>query len=756
MISALFVALPCATTLSASAASAWAAQGAAVLSLEERDGKQDVLHTGWSDWGLDYGKVVQVRPGDVFAFSAEIGPGRMPTRGHVDLCAKLCDSAGRVVAWTYASTGFRVPSTTNETATLSFVVPDGVTSVGPRLTGKGEVCFTTQLLSFGKAGTFARRKDVKDAVFRAGSLSVKVRGRDAGIEVTDGRTGRIWRTVEGTGDFAPLAVAPTDNGVEMTVVDLLSLATNRMAVFSDAPDMVAVEVRGDGKMPRNMRYPAPFKTEKGDRLIVPLREGIGYPVEEHVSVPSSFGLSMPFFGVAEDGSGAGWMGLVETPDDMSVVPSRAEDRLTAGVEWLPQRGRFGYDRRIRFFFLDRGGHVAMAKRYRTFARSCGRLVTFGEKRKRLPQIDALVGAANVWYMYGVHAVDSVRLVREMQAAGIDKILWSNGGNVKVLAGMTNVLVSTYDVYQDVGNPEQEKKLGRKVANSEAWPQDVAWDGPTSNDWTHAWGIKAPDGTWTHCAMMCDAVAPGYARKKIAADIAGHGPFNCRFIDTTTAAPLRECWNPAHPMTRSDSRQSRTALLKVLGGEFGLVAGSEDGNDSVLPWCDYFEGMMSLNPYRVPDSGRNLLKVWTNAPADVVKYQVGEQYRLPLWELVYHDCCVAYWYWGDYSNKIPSVWRKRDLFNALYATPPMFLFDGNAWSELRDRFVESYKYGGALAAATGYSEMLDHRILSADRRVQQTVFANGISVVVNFSERPFSMADGMIVPSLSHVVIKDSN
>ncbi len=36
------------------------------------------------------------------------------------------------------------------------------------------------------------------------------------------------------------------------------------------------------------------------------------------------------------------------------------------------------------------------------------------------------------------------------------------------------------------------------------------------------------------------------------------------------------------------------------------------------------------------------------------------YRLLLWELVYHDCVVAQWYWGDYNNKLPAVWDRRDL------------------------------------------------------------------------------------------------
>lgn len=756
-IAALTAATVCASAAdSLNAASTWAALGEKFITLKERDGMLEVTHTGWSDWTLVYGESMKVAPGDVCTFSAEIGPGALPTRNRLDLSATLYGAAGRVIDWNYARTRFRVFSTTNETVSFSFAVPEGVSSVSPRATGTGTICFKTRVVRLSKSGTFERSDACGDVGFETGSLSVKVRAKDAGIVVIDKRTGRAWRSLESKGGLSAVSCSLSNGRIEAAFVDPLSLATNQMSVFSVRPDEITVEIGGEGVMPRSLLCPAAFETADGDRLVVPMQEGIGFPVEEKVPLPRTIPLSMPFFGVVDDKSGAGWMCHIETPDDASVVPLRANGRLTAGVVWLPQKGRFGYVRRLRFSFLPSGGHVAMAKRYREFARSAGRLVTFAEKRKSRPKIDALLGAANVWYFYGSNAVDSVELVRDMQASGIKKVLWSNGGNVNVLSKMTNVLVSTYDVYQDVGNPEQERKLGYRTANFEAWPDDVVWDGPTSNDWAYAWGIKAKDGTWAHCAMMCDEVAPRYARKKIAADMAKHGAFNCRFIDTTTAAPLRECWNPAHPMTRTDSRRFRRELLKVVCGEFKLVTGSENGCDSVLPWCDYFEGMMSLVHYRVPDSGRNQLQVWTNAPSNVVKFQIGEKYRLPLWELVYHDCCVAYWYWGDYNNKIPSTWRKRDLFNALYGTPPMFLFDGKAWGELRDRFVESYKCGGALAAATGYSEMLDHRILSADRSVQQTVFANGISVVVNFGEQPFSMADGTVVQSVSHVVVKHCN
>ncbi|MDD4101803.1 MAG: glycoside hydrolase, partial [Kiritimatiellae bacterium] len=213
----------------------------------------------------------------------------------------------------------------------------------------------------------------------------------------------------------------------------------------------------------------------------------------------------------------------------------------------------------------------------------------------------------------------------------------------------------------------------------------------------------------------------------------------------------ECYHPDHPMTRSQSRHYKMELLKLVSEEFGMVCGSETGHEAAVPYCDYFEGMLSLGPYRVPDSGRDMLRVWDEVPENLGKYQVGEAYRLPLWELVYHDCVVAQWYWGDYNNKLPAVWRKRDLFNALYGTPPMYMFTLRGWREQKERFVESYKTAATVAHLTGYHEMVDHRMLTSDRSVQQTFFANGVRVTVNFGDKPYAAEGGKILAPLDLLV-----
>lgn len=248
---------------------------------------------------------------------------------------------------------------------------------------------------------------------------------------------------------------------------------------------------------------------------------------------------------------------------------------------------------------------------------------------------------------------------------------------------------------------------------------------------------------THAGWSATGLVPGYARARISADLATH-PYRCRFIDTTTASPWNECFARDHPMTRTESKQSKMELLRYVSEDCKLVTGCETGHDAAVPYLHYFEGMLSLGPYRVPRAGYDVSRIWTEVPATVAKLQLGHQYRLPLWELVFHDCVVAQWYWGDYNNKLPSLWDKRDLFNVLYGTPPMIMFARGAWEADKARFIQTCMNTCPYARAAGYSEMTAHRFLTPDRNVQQTQFANGMAVTVNFGDTPYSMSGGTVV------------
>ncbi len=589
------------------------------------------------------------------------------------------------------------------------------------------------------------------------AISVTLDTDDATLSVTDKRTGQTWRQKSLT-DCKIIQSAKTGDGIEMTWHHPgLDMDIETELLLDKGLPEFTLELASKGELKWSLRFPHPFVTEPGTYLVVPMNEGISYPVEDETISPGRLvaygghGICMPFWGVTDGRQGH--MAIIETPDDASIRIQRTDGKLCIGPEWDSQKGQYGYARRLRYVFFDKGGHVAMCKRYRSYAQKAGLLKTLEQKRKENPDVDLLIGAVNVWCW----EKNALAIVREMKSLGIERILWSHREQpdvIKSMNEMDGVLTSRYDIYQDLMDPQVVEQQLRRVHpdwTQDGWPKDIMLD--KSGDWRKGWRVKGRDGQMYPCGVLCDRQAPEYARQRVPAELKTH-PYRCRFIDTTTASPWRECYHPDHPMTRSDSRRWKMELLRIICEDMNLVTGSETGHDAAVPYVHYFEGMLSLGPYRIPDAGRNMREIWDEVPERVAKFQVGHKYRLPLWELIYHDCVVAQWYWGDYNNKLPKLWDKRDLFNILYGTPPMFMFNRQVWDQYKERFVQSYKDICPVARAVGYAEMTDHGFLTPDRDVQQTKFANGTVITVNFGDESYSLPNGEKLKPMGYHVITE--
>ena len=496
--------------------------------------------------------------------------------------------------------------------------------------------------------------------------------------------------------------------------------------------------------------PAPLEPREDDWLVVPRCEGMRYPANadnpglfsQWMWQSGSGGTTMPFIGVADcNGEGAGYMILVETPDDggIALPRSRAPGRLwTAAPVWAPVRGRFGYRRKVRYVFFADGGYVAMAKRYRAYAMEKGLVKTLAEKAADRPSVAKLAGATDIWWWDS--RCDRAAVVEELRAAGIERMLFNawklSADETRRIASMPGVLVGRYDIYQDVYRPEVVEALGGRKKGvwrpgADAWPHDCVWSNETAEGWVKGWHARGTNGQLIACAVMCDMKATEHMVRYVGRDMA-EKPYTARFIDTTTTVPLRECENPAHPMTRAQCREARVQLLDAVRSRWNLVVGSENGIAWAVPSCDYFEGMLSPNSYRIPSSGRDVERQCDSWPKHVEEYGLNPKYRIPLWELVFHDCVQSTWFWGDYNNKMLALWRRRDLFNVLYGTMPMFIIDRARWKRDRERFVATYRMVSPVQRDTAFSEMVDHRTLSDDFSVQRCTFANGVSVTVDFA------------------------
>lgn len=583
------------------------------------------------------------------------------------------------------------------------------------------------------------------------TLSVTCHTADGTLSVADRRTGQTWGQ-------KPLAagLSVTDAKAGAAGIELVLLvAPTGLKVAAavrldpDGPELT-VTLSGKGPLPKPLAYPHPFLGEAGMSLLLPLNEGVGYPVDDAAIPPSRHDLSLLSMSFcALTGGGRGCMAIVETPDDAAIRVPRVDGKLCLAPEWAGQKARFAYPRRVRYVFFDRGGHVAICKRYRHYARQHGFLKTLEEKRLKNPDVDRLVGAMDVWGW----EKEALPIANDMRALGMGRVLWSsvifgpNELSPETVRGLNDMgfLTARYDNYQETMDPARFDVVKEQATwVTDAWPHDRLL-GPGGQR-PETWHVKGSDGIKYGCNAVCDRQGLRYARQRIPEQLKVL-PYRARFVDTTTAARWRECYDPAHPMTRGDCRRFRMELLRFVSEEMGLVTGSENGREDAVSHAHYFEGMLSLQPYRIPEEGRKPFDVWPGpAPEPVLKYQLSPRYRLPLWELVFHDCAVSHWWWGDCNSSAPAVRELRDLWNILYGTPPMIHVFRDTWEAGKAQFVATYRRVCPVARAVGYAEMTGHRFLAPDRSVQQTEFSNGVTITVNFGGGPFRLPDGAeVVP-----------
>lgn len=732
----------------------WSRSGEGRATIEPAaDGSGSVLavkHPGAEDWSFQQTSPIEVKPGEIYELSGRL---RVEGAGTATLCVILYGEEKKVLRWTFGGDTTGTADRWQHVRSRFLIPPEGA-AILPRLIGHGPATVRADDLVLSRAGSLddLRAKGLPPSIaVKNDRLEVTFDTQTAALAVVDRRDAARW-SQRASEAMAVLAAESHPGGLRIELLDPRSMRNLAVEVQLLDGAEFTVEIKGEGAMDSALAYPPPFETAPGQFLILPVNEGISYPVDDPSLPEMSYylygghGLCMGWYGVTD--TRRALLSIVETPDDAAVRLPRLEGRLVLSPEWQPQKGGFGPPRRIRYSLFDSGGYVAMCKRYRAYAAEIGLLKTLAQKRQENPEVDKLVGAVNIW-AFGPRGP---RMCEELRAAGIERILWSSRSTPEEIDRMNamGVLTSRYDIYQDCMNPANFDKLRGVHADwtSEAWPGGVMID--ARGDWIRGWQVKGKDDQWYPCAVLCDRLAPDYARRRIAEELKTHA-YRCRFIDTTTASPWRECYHKDHPLTRSESKHWKMELLRVVSREFGLVTGSETGHEASVPYVHYFEGMLSLGPYRVPDSGRNMLQPWDEPPERVARFQTGPKYRLPLWELVYHDCVVAQWYWGDYNNKLPTLWGRRDLINALYGTPPMFLFDAKIWEKNRERFAQSYRNIAPVARATGYSEMLSHEWLTADHAVQQTRFANGVTVTVNFGDAPFTLPGGTLLGPLEQQV-----
>jgi hypothetical protein len=533
-------------------------------------------------------------------------------------------------------------------------------------------------------------------------------------------------------DFGSTKGKPNAVTVSLRVPD----SAADLSIVADVTDMTAEH----GDFP----FLEPFlpETPKSVLAVADYCDGHLYPLDMDPFPRTWFGgdrLDMPWVGVCDLEKGYGYALILETSDNAWVQcrPCSIGTRRVYApqVGWLSSKGTFGYPRRLLYRFAPAGGYVALAKAYRAYAKAHGLLVPFSEKLKRNPNIRRLFGAPDVW------GDASLKFAREAKAAGVEKMLIHGRTTAQEMKEINALgyLTSEYDNYTDILPVEPGKKPD---SSHDLLPDHAVLnaDGKRMAAWL-TYDKK------TQYMKRCPSFWVPTARLVIP-KVLQTWPFIGRFIDVTTAEGLYECYDPNHPLTKPQKRECGEKLLAYVRSN-RLVVGGEHGIWWGVPHQDYIEGMMSGNRFGWPAghlihpksreekfAGPYGTDTWENYD----RWSMGHEWRAPLWELVFHDCVVSTWYWGDSNDYLldadPGNQAKKDAFNVLYGTMPMLWANAEgSWRKDRAAFLRTYRNICRLHKVVAEAEMLSHEFLTPDHAVQRTRFSDGTTCVVNFGAKP---------------------
>lgn len=249
-------------------------------------------------------------------------------------------------------------------------------------------------------------------------------------------------------------------------------------------------------------------------------------------------------------------------------------------------------------------------------------------------------------------------------------------------------------------------------------------------------------------------------KQRAKDIMNFGHFNSLFLDVDATAMAREDYSDN--TSESQMLSAFNNRMQWLSDRASLVLGSEDGNSLTTKGIAFAHGLETVgfgwtdkemkqdrqSPFFLgrwyPDHKPDFFFKPAKVKEPYKSLLFSPQYRVPLYQAVFHDEVINTHHWHSDSLKFTNVKTNRDLIAMLYNTPAMVHLT-------RDEAVKSTS--PRLKALKHYQDgfepiheqlwdkaLIDFSWLDNKGTVQQTTFSDGSKIIANFSDQAFDQGD----------------
>ena len=230
-------------------------------------------------------------------------------------------------------------------------------------------------------------------------------------------------------------------------------------------------------------------------------------------------------------------------------------------------------------------------------------------------------------------------------------------------------------------------------------------------------------------------------------------FNSWFLDAYATGMVFDDYTPGRRMSQADVAAGNERSMAWVRDRFGVPVGSENGNAATSRGIAFAHGMqVPVLGWGDPDLQKNpkspyFLGRWFPADQPEVFFRsvplkqpylniyYQPRYRLPLYQAVFHDSIVTTNHWLYDNLKFSNAYADNLLTQWLYNTPPLWHVSAESLTRrlplmrCADQVFRPLHRQLATQAMTGFAW------LTPDRLSQQTRFADGSRLTVNFSAEP---------------------
>ncbi|WP_422661296.1 glycoside hydrolase [Paenibacillus sp. EC2-1] len=327
------------------------------------------------------------------------------------------------------------------------------------------------------------------------------------------------------------------------------------------------------------------------------------------------------------------------------------------------------------------------------------------------------------------------------------------------------LIGTYDSYHSIHKPGEEKWETAKFNDPSLYENATV----TDKDGNKIEGFQGVG------RKLNPTLAMPSVKERLTAILTTGLAFNSWFLDTDGTGEVFDDYSPEHITTEKEDIQARIKRMEYLQKEWGMVVGTEGGNDFAnksiafahgietpsFSWMDedmknnkdseYYVGRYYSSTGGVPELFSKQIPIKDKYK----KLFLDSYYTIPLYKLVYNDSVITTHWWGWGTLKFEDEKTNRMLYEILYNVPPLYHIDKHEWKKHKETIVSHSKAWANFSKKAIKEEMTDFKIITDDRLVQMTEYGEELSVVANFSEDEFNF-QGSKIPGKSLLIIDGDN